>query len=36
MRIDDIADQFGIALGSRFSRVPVHPKVLALDVAKAG
>src|SRR6266849_83525 len=35
MRIDDIAGQFGIAFGLPFSRVPFHPEVLALDVAKA-
>src|SRR5882757_9204406 len=35
MRVDDIADQFGIVFGSAFSRVPFHTKVLALNVAKA-
>jgi hypothetical protein len=35
MRVDDIAGQFGIAFGSPFPRVPFHPEVLALDVAKA-
>src|SRR5450631_2914208 len=35
MRVDDIAGQFGIAFGSPFSRVPFHPAVLALDIAKA-
>jgi hypothetical protein len=35
MRVDDIADQFGIAFRSAFSRVPFHTKILALDVTKA-
>jgi hypothetical protein len=35
MRVDDIAGQFGIAFGLPFSRVALHPEVLALDVAKA-
>jgi len=35
MRVDDIADQFGIAIGLPFSGVSFDPEVLALDVAKA-
>jgi hypothetical protein len=35
MRVDDIASQLGIAFRLPFSRVPLHPEVLALDVTKA-
>src|SRR4051794_17852404 len=35
MRADYLAGQLGIAVGPPFSRVPFHPEVLALDVAKA-